>query len=78
MDEHTPWRGEEKATLLSTRRLPQEKLSFPSAGDLPDLGIELRSSALQADSLLSEPPWKPLRAQSKEEEVGGFEFRQPG
>ena len=26
-------------------------LSFPSPGDLPDPGIELRSPALQADSL---------------------------
>ena len=32
--------------------------SFPSAGDLPDSGIEPRSPALQADSLLSEPPGK--------------------
>ena len=28
-------------------------LPFPSAGDLPDPGIKLRSPALQADSLLS-------------------------
>ena len=28
----------------------------PSPGDLPDLEIEPRSSTLQADSLLSEPP----------------------
>ena len=28
-------------------------------GDLPDPGIEPRSSALQADSLPSEPPGKP-------------------
>ena len=28
--------------------------------DLPDPGIELQSPALQADSLLSEPPGKPL------------------
>ena len=32
---------------------------FPSPGDLPDPGIELSSPALQADSLLSEPPGKP-------------------
>ena len=32
---------------------------FPSPGDLPNLGIEPRSPALQADSLLSEPPGKP-------------------
>ena len=34
-------------------------LSFPSPGDLLDPGIELRSPALQAESLLSEPPGKP-------------------
>ena len=34
-------------------------LPFPSPGDLLNPGIELRSSALQADSLLSEPPGKP-------------------
>ena len=32
---------------------------FPSPGDLPNLGSEPRSPALQADSLLSEPPGKP-------------------
>ena len=31
-------------------------LLFPSPGDLPDLGIESGSPALQADSLPSEPP----------------------
>ena len=35
-------------------------LPFPSPGDLPNLGIEHRSLALQADSLLSEAPWKPI------------------
>ena len=35
-------------------------LSFPLPGDLPDSGIKLGSSALQADSLPSEPPGKPL------------------
>ena len=34
-------------------------LPFPSPGDLPDLGIEPRSPALQADALTSEPPGKP-------------------
>ena len=33
-------------------------LPFPSAGDLPDLGIETRSLAFQADSLSSESPGK--------------------
>ena len=35
-------------------------LPFPSPGSLPDLGIVPMSSALQADSLPSEPPGKPL------------------
>ena len=34
-------------------------LQFPSPGDLPDPGIEPRSSALEADALTSEPPGKP-------------------
>ena len=33
-------------------------LPFPSPGDLPNPGIEPRSSALQADSLPSESPGK--------------------
>ena len=36
------------------RRLP-----FPSAGDLPNPGMEPRSPELPADSLPSEPQWKP-------------------
>ena len=35
-------------------------LSCPPSGDLPDPGIEPRSPALQADSLPTEPPGKPL------------------
>jgi len=35
-------------------------LPFPSPGDLPDPGTELGSPTLQADSLLFEPPEKPL------------------
>ena len=34
-------------------------LPFPSPGDLPDSGIEPRSPALQAVSLLTELPGKP-------------------
>ena len=34
-------------------------LPFPSPGDLPDLGIEPSSPALQADSLPSEQPEPP-------------------
>ena len=35
-------------------------LPFPSPGDLPDPGIELGSPVLQADTLTSEPPGKPI------------------
>ena len=35
-------------------------LPFPSPEDLPDPGIEPGPPALQADSLLSEPPGLPL------------------
>ena len=35
-------------------------LSFPSPKGRPNPGIESRSSILQADSLLSETPEKPL------------------
>ena len=36
----------------------QSGLPFPSPEDLPNLGIKPRSLALQANSLLSEPPRK--------------------
>ena len=39
--------------ILQARIL--EELAIPSAGDLPNPGIEPGSPALQADSLLSEP-----------------------
>ena len=38
-------------------------LSFPSPGDLSNPGVEPGSPALQADSLLSEPPAKPPQNQ---------------
>ena len=34
-------------------------LPLPSPGDLPDLGIEPRSSTMEADALTSEPPGNP-------------------
>ena len=37
-------------------------LPCPLPGDLPNQGIKPRSPALQADSLLSEPPGKPNKA----------------
>jgi len=36
------------------------RLPFPSPGDLPNPGIKSKSSALQADSLPSEPPGNPF------------------
>ena len=56
----TPWTVGHQA-LLSMPFSGQEYwsgLPFPSPGNLPDPGTEPRSPALQADSLLSEPPGK--------------------
>ena len=58
----TPWTVVLEA-LLSLEFYRQEHwngMPFPSPGDLPDPGIELGSPALQADSLPSEPPEKPI------------------
>ena len=44
--------------ILQERML--EWVSISSPGDLPDPGIEPGSPALQTDSLLSEPPGKPI------------------
>ena len=46
-------------TVACQAPLYQGGLPFPSIGDLPDPGTEPRSLALQAQSLLSEPPGKP-------------------
>ena len=49
--------------LLCPQNSPEKNyrngLPFPSPGDLPDPRIKPRSPALQADSLVSEPPGKP-------------------
>ena len=37
----------------------QSGLPFPTPGDLPNPRMEPRSPALQADSVLSDPPGKP-------------------
>ena len=42
------------------------EVPFPSPGDLPDPGIEPRSSALQADVLTSEPPGKQQKSPKPE------------
>ena len=53
----TPWTVAHQAPL--PMGFPRQKycggLPFPSPWDPPDLGIEPRSPALQADSLLTEP-----------------------
>ena len=43
-------------TMRFSRQEYGNGLPFPSPGDFPDPKIEPRSPALQADSLLSEPP----------------------
>ena len=58
----TPWTVAYQAPL--SLGFPRQEywsgLPFPPTGDLPDPGIEPGSPALQADSLPSEPPGKPL------------------
>ena len=58
----TPWTVAHQANPLGFSR--QEYwggLPCPPPGDLPNPGIEQNSPALQADSLLCEPPEKPIR-----------------
>ena len=54
----TPWTVAHQAppSMGFSRQGNWSGLPFPSPGDLPDSGIELRSPALQADVLPSEPP----------------------
>ena len=56
----TPWTVACQAPLSMefSRQEYWSGLPFPSPGDLPDPGIVPGSPALQADSLLSEPPGK--------------------
>ena len=55
-----PWTVAHQAPLfIEFSRQYWSGLPFPSPGDHPDPGIELRSPALQADSLPTEPPGKP-------------------
>ena len=57
----TPWTVACQALLSVkfSRQGYRSGLPFPPPGDLPDPGIELRSLALQADTLTSELPGKP-------------------
>ena len=62
-DSVTPWTVAHPA-LLSMGLFRQEHwsgLSFPPPGALSDPEIKPESPALQADSLLSEPPGKAIR-----------------
>ena len=58
----TPWTVAHQAPLSMgfSRHEYWSGLPFPSPGDLPNPGIEPRPPALQAHSLPSEPPGKPL------------------
>ena len=53
----TPWTIAHQAprSMGFSRQEYWSGLPFPSPGDLPDLGIEPRSPALEADALTSEP-----------------------
>ena len=61
-DSATPWTITYQVPLSMgfSRQEYWSGLPFPSPRDLPDPGIEPRSSALQADALPSEPPGKPI------------------
>ena len=62
-----PWTvvGQAPPSMGFSRQEYWTGLPFPSPGDLPDSGIKPRSPALQADSLLSEPPGNPRVNQEK-------------
>ena len=57
----TPWTVAYKSMEFS-RQEYWSGLPFPSPGDLPDPGIKPGTPALQADSLPSETPMKPLKS----------------
>ena len=58
----TPWTVAHQVPL--SMGFPRQEYScglpFPSPRDIPDPGSELRSPALQVDSLLTEPTGKPV------------------
>ena len=58
----TPWTVACQASLSmgSSRQEYWSGFPFPSTGDLPEPGTEPGSPVLQADSLPSEPPGKPV------------------
>ena len=58
----TPWTVAYQVPLSMgfSRQYYWSGLPFPSPGDLPNTGIEPRSPTVQANSLPSEPPGKPI------------------
>ena len=58
----TPWTAAYQAppSMRFSRQEYWSGLPFPSPGNLPNPGNEPRSPALEADTLTSEPPGKPL------------------
>ena len=61
-----PWTAARQAPLSMgfSRQEYWDGLPFPSPGDLPDLGIEAMSPALQADSLPADPPSQDTKSSS--------------
>ena len=57
----TPWTVARQAPLSMKFPRQEYQSRLRSPGDLPDPGIKPGSPALQVDSLLSEPPGKPLK-----------------
>ena len=64
----TPWTVAWQALISMGFSMQEDwsRLPFPSPGNLPDPGIEPKSPRLQADSLPSEPPEKPVATMQRE------------
>ena len=69
----TPWAVACQAPLSMgfSREEYWSRLPCLPPGDLPNPGIKPRSPALQSNSLLSEPPGKPMLSTSPREEGAG-------
>ena len=76
----TPWTVAHQTPLSMgfSRQEFWSGLSFPSPGDLPDLGIQPISPAFPADSLLSEPPGKPCAPVTSKFSLCSSSFRMWG
>ena len=59
-DSMTSWTWQAPLSMEFSRQEYWSGLTYPSPGDLPNPWIKPRSPALQANSLPSEPPGKPL------------------